>query len=103
MPRHAFDEHTSQFEFNVSSACRILHHVMMGKGVIAYGVTIFIHLLHQRQVLFHLETYHKERSRHVILLEGFEYTGSPAAVGTIIEGQHQLFISCMSEFVYLIV
>ena len=60
--------------------------------MVADSVSSVIYLLHQRQVLLHLQSHHEERSRDIIFLQRTQHGRCPAAVWSVIEGDNELFI-----------
>ena len=69
MSSNTLNEHSRQLQLCIRAVVRVLDHVMMGKGVVTNGMTSVIDFLYQGQVLLHLQSYHKEGSRHIILLQ----------------------------------
>ena len=69
LPRYAFYEHARELQFGIRTAVRVFRHVVVGERMVAYGVPVVEHLLHQRQVLLHLQSHHKEGCGHFILLQ----------------------------------
>ena len=103
VPGYALYQHSRELQLCIGAVVGVLYHVMMGKGVVADSVPGFIHLPHKGQVLLHLQTYHEECCRYVVFLQNTEHLRGPFAVGTVIEGDNEVFGVAMTDFCHSIV
>ena len=94
---HTLDEHTCELQLSIGAVVGVLDHVVVSEGMVADGVALVIDFLHQRQVLLHLQADHEEGGRSMIVLESTEDRGCPAGIGTVVEGEQQVFGTAVSE------